>query len=358
MFGIPILLHPTWFVVFALVAYVVWTLLARGQDPMSGGLRLAICLVTSGLFFASILLHELGHSLLAMRHSVSVRQITLFFLGGVAVMEKEPESPRAELEIAIAGPVVSVLLGLGFIALGATFDAGSPGARLFGWLGLVNLAVALFNLLPGFPMDGGRVLRAAVWAATGDATRATRVAAGLGQLMAYAMIAVGAVIALSGALDGLWLALVGWLVLQASGATQRQLAMDVSLRGLAASDVMSRDVERVEAATSVAIFAREFLMRGERWALVEDDGQAIGLVTLTDVKRIPQERWEGVPVREIGTPMTDVVTAAPETPVSEILRVLIERGMNQIPIVDDGNVLGAVTRQHLVQAMEIRGAHA
>lgn len=358
LFGIPIYLHPTWLIVFLLITLGLSGSLAQAHPDWAPALRLLLAAATSILFFASIVAHELGHSVVAQRHRVPVRSITLFVFGGVALLERDPETPGAELKIALAGPLVSGLLAGLFALLTRATPAGSGAASMLGWLMTINGVVAVFNLLPGFPLDGGRVLRALLWARGGDPARATRVAAGVGQAIAYGFIALGAVefLVLGSFAGGLWTAFIGWFLLSASGATMRQTVIEDSLRGLAARDVMEPDLARIDAGTSVARFAREHVMRGHRWALVEQTGQTLGIVTLTDVKRVPPEDWETTRVGQVATPLGALVTAAPDVPVRELLRTMGERNLNQIPIVDGQRFLGAVTRAGLVQALDLRRA--
>ena len=354
--GIPIYLHPTWFLVFLLVTWGLVVRLQSGHSDWSGETRLLAASLTSALFFVSILLHELGHSVLALRHRVPVRSITLFIFGGVALMEREPESSGGELQIAIAGPIVSALLALGFLGLSRVADPNSLLGSLAGWLAFINAGVALFNLLPGYPLDGGRVLRAFVWARSGDRERATRVAANAGQWMAYALIAAGAVQALRGDLGGLWLAFIGWFLHSAATSTIRQALVDASLTRLRARDLMSEDVPRIATDSSIAQFARDLVMRGRRWALVEHDGSAVGLISLTDVRRVPPEAWDTTQVGRIATPIDALLTAPPDTPVRDLLRTMATRKVNQIPIREGSQIVGAVTREALVQAIEMTTA--
>lgn len=355
--GIRAYLHPTWFVVFFLVTITLSSALGQEHADWSGALRLLLAGGTAVLFFVSIFLHELGHSVIALRHRVGVRSITLFIFGGISAMEKEPSTPRAEFEIAIAGPVVSALLALGFSWVSDAVGAGSPAGSMLGWLSWINFLLAAFNLLPGFPLDGGRILRALLWARNRDFQRATRVAALVGQWIAYAFIGLGVaqVLFFGNLVGGLWQAFIGWFLLSASGATVRQVAIEHSLEGLLARDVMNPDVPRVQAGISVGSFARDLVMRGRRWALVEEAGRTAGLITLSDVKRIDPEAWETTPVGRVATPIDAVVTAAPTQPVREVLTAIGTRNVNQIPVVEDGRVLGAVTRDTLVRAIELRG---
>ena len=358
IFGIPIYLHPTWFLVFLLVTWALVSYLRQPEHAAdwSGATQLLAASCTSALFFVSIVLHELGHSVLALRHKVPVRSITLFIFGGVALMEREPDSSGAELQIAIAGPIVSALLALGFWGLSNVAGSASSLGLLAGWLAAINTGVAAFNLLPGYPLDGGRVLRAFLWARTGDRERATRIAANAGQWMAYAFITFGALQVLRGNIGGVWLAFIGWFLLSAATSTIRQAAVDTSLRHLRARDLMSEDVPRIPAETSVARFARDLVMRGRRWALVEHENAPVGLISLTDVRRVAPEAWDTTPVGQIATPIDAVLTAPLDSPVSDLLRTMATRKVNQIPIQEGGRILGAVTREALVQAIEMSTA--
>ena len=274
----------------------------------------------------------------------------------VAAWRTRPDSARAEFQIAIAVPIVSGTLALAFGLVARAVPAGSAASFLAEWLRTINLYVAIFNLLPGFPLDGGRIFRALLWARSGDLYKATRLAAGTGQMIAYVFIGIGAWAALAGGAlaGGLWLAFIGWFLRMASGAAVRQMTLDVALRGLRAADVMTADLARIGSEVPVARFARELVMRGRRWALVEDAGAVVGLVTLSDVKRADPDTWDTVPVGRVATPVDHLITAAPETPVRELLRSMGTRDMNQIPIVEAGRIVGAVTRETLVHAIELR----
>ena len=360
VFGIPIYLHATWFVVFLLVALTLNATIAAEAPAVRPLARWFAAGSTALLFFGSILFHELAHSLLARRHRLPVRSITLFFFGGVAVIERDAPTPRAELEIAIVGPIASALLALGFSGLARVFAAGSADALMFAWLGRINLSVAVFNLLPGLPLDGGRVLRAWLWARHSDAARATRLAARVGQTLAYGLIGLGAAAALSGgsAIGGLWLAFIGWFLLTASAANVRQAQIDASLEGLRARDLLSRDIAWLDAAASVGSFARDLVMRGRRWALVGTPGIASGIVTISDIKRVAARDWDLTPVSSIATPMQAVVTSPPDASIRELLQLMGSREVNQIPIIEGERIVGAVTREAVVQAIQVRATGA
>ncbi|UCE86230.1 MAG: site-2 protease family protein [Deltaproteobacteria bacterium] len=354
VFGIPIYLHPTWLVIFLLVTALLMRQPMPDHPEWGTGTRGLLAAATSLLFFASILLHELGHSVVALRHGVRVRSITLFILGGVAMMEREPQSPRAEFEIAIAGPIVSAVLALVFTLAERGLPEGGGVAQLAGWLATINFAVAVFNLLPGYPLDGGRALRAFLWARSGDPAQATRAAAGSGRTIALALIGLGALEALlfGQVIGGLWLALIGWFLLSVAGMTLRQAGLAAALDGLVARDVMSLQVPRIDPRTPVAVFASELLMRGHRWALVEDGGRVVGLFSLSDLQRAPLDDWDAVSVGSLATPIAEVVTAPPDVSVQELLQKMSAREVSQIPIVHEDRILGAVTRESLSRAVE------
>jgi len=352
--GIPIYLHPTWFLVFFLVSFALSKSLVGAHPEIAQPVAWLAAGATAVLFAVSILLHELGHSVIALRHRVPVRSITLFIFGGVAVIERDPETPRAEFEIAIAGPIVSALLALVFVVVQRGAPEGSAFASMAGWLMAINLGVALFNLLPGFPLDGGRVLRAFLWARSGSATAATRTAARVGQWIAYGFIALGALRVMGGDLGGLWLAFIGWFLVSASGSSIQQAAISDALAGLCARDVLSQDVARIRPEASVGEFARKFAMRGRRWALVDDGARTLGLVSLTDVKEVSPDAWDATPIASIATPIEKVETAAPESPVVDVLRVMAQRDVNQIPVRDGDRILGAISRDSLVQLIDLR----
>ena len=360
VFGIPIHLHATWFVVFLLVSLTLNATLAAEAPAVGALARWLMAASTALLFFASIVFHELAHSVLARRHRIPVRSITLFFFGGVALLERDAPTPRAELEIAIAGPIASGLLALGFSLLARLFAAGDADGLMFAWLSRINLSVAVFNLLPGLPLDGGRVLRALLWARQGDPARAAQLAARVGQTLAYGLIGLGAAAALAGGnpIGGLWLAFIGWVLLSASGANARQAQVDASLQGLRARDLLSPEIAWLAAGDSVGHFARELVMRGRRWALVGSPGAATGIVTLTDARRVAPRDWDQTPIGSIATPMQAIVTSPPETSVLELLQLMGGRKLNQIPIVEGGRIVGAVTREAVIQAIQVRASGA
>jgi Zn-dependent protease/CBS domain-containing protein len=359
--GIDLAIHPSWLVIAFLVTYS----LAEFQLPaeVPGWSTLTYWLVgaaTAMLFFASVLAHELSHAIVARRLGLRVEGITLFIFGGATSIDEDSRTPREEALIAIAGPAMSVLIGVVLLGLNLVIDQPQLGA-LIGWLGFINILLGIFNLIPGFPMDGGRVLRAILWRLRGDRLKATRNAALVGRLFAYLLIGFGVFLALrpgGSIFSGLWLALIGWFLSNAAEATMAQAGVEHSLRGVRVRDAMELDPPAVSPNEPVADLVQERLLRGEdRSFLVRhDDGGLAGIVTLGDVRRLPRDAWPGVRVTDIMTRFADLATIGPDAPMADALRLLQEREIGQLPVVDDDdrNPVGMVTRRGILRLLEAR----
>lgn len=358
--GIEIMVHASWLVIFFLVTYS----LAVSQFPVqfpgwARPLYWVIAGATSILFFASVLAHELSHALVARRFGLRVTGITLFIFGGAASLTDEPRRARDEALIAGAGPLTSLAIGLAMLALDALI--AQPQVRaLVGWLGFINVTLAIFNLLPGFPMDGGRILRAVLWRMRGERAAATRSAAGVGRFFGYGLMALGVYLALQrgGLLPGIWVALIGWFISTAADATVRQLSLERRLDGVRVRDVMETEPPDVGPNESVADLVNKRMLRGEdRSFLVRHaDGGLAGIVTLADVRRLPREQWEAARVTDIMTRHADLATISPDGTAEEALRLLQAREVGQLPVVDtDGRtIVGLVTRAGLLRLIDTR----
>lgn len=325
------------------------------------------------LFIASILAHELSHALVGRRVGIDVRHITLFVFGGMAHIENEPRGWRGELAMAIAGPAASLVLGIAFFYLGtlalapglwvsddpvATLSAASPIATILFWLGPVNILLAVFNLVPGFPLDGGRVLRAILWGITGDVLRATNWAATAGQGFAWLLIISGLAMIIgfdvpvlgSGPIGGLWVALVGWFLNKAAIISNKRQIVQEHLGDLRVTQVMDADFETVPPSLSVREFINEHLLgESTRVFPVVEDGRLQGLVCLADVRRVGWERHTSTRLDEIMTPTRHLIMLPSTAPARDALRRLTERSVNQIPVVDDGRLLGLVSREDILR---------
>jgi len=361
--GIEIAVDHSWLLIFALITFSLGSQFSVVHEDWGGGVVWTSAVVTSLLFFASIVLHELGHSLTAQRLGVGVASITLFVFGGVAQLRSEAKRPRDEVLIALAGPLVSALLGLGFQVLAGALgggDAGPLGAVL-SWLGRINLVLAIFNLVPGFPLDGGRVLRGAVWAITGSFERATSVAAGMGSFVAYTLIFLGIATALLGGqlVSGLWLAFIGWFLLTAARATVGQVVVEGILSRVRSADVME-PVGRVSltgAETVSNLITGAVLRHGDRtFYVVDPAGRLRGIVTLDDLARVEADERTQTSAQAAMTPVEQLHLLHPESTGWEALRTMVDAGVNQLPVLESGRLVGAVTRERLLGVVQAGAA--
>lgn len=358
VFGIPIYLHYTWAAVFALVTVnltVVYGEPGFLEDWAPAG-RAALAAGTAVFFFTSVVLHELAHSVVAIANRIPVHSITLYVFGGVAAVTREPSRPRVEFAVAVAGPVMSLLLAGLFGLLALAFGAARPLEVAASWLALINLSLGLFNLLPGFPMDGGRLLRALLWARTGSFDRATGVATTVGRVFGFLLMAGGAAeVLLTRNLGGLWLMLLGWFIENAAAASSRELGLRRALEGVTASAVMEPGCPEVPAHVTVDVLVNGYLLpSGRRCFLVRDGDALVGLVSTTDARKVPQASWPTAHVTTIMTPMAGVITAAPDTPALDVLTLMVERNVNQVPVMTGGTVTGLVTRERLLHTVRLR----
>jgi Zn-dependent protease len=356
--GIRIALHPTWLI----IALLITVTLAAGDLPQlfPGWPPVAYAgmgLLISILFFASVLAHELCHALVARRFGIGVKDITLFIFGGAATLERDAKTPREEAMVAIAGPACSLLLGGVLVGISWLVDQRHIGV-VTGWLGIINISLALFNVIPAFPMDGGRVLRAILWRVRGDQFQATRGAAMVGRLFGYALIVVGVWWALDGDLSGLWLAFIGWFLSNAAGATVAQVGVQRSLAGILVRQIMDPEPASVSPNETVAELVNERLVTGgSRSFLVKhDDGGLAGIVTLSDVRRVAREDWPAARVTDIMTRYDALARVGPDDEVDDALELLQEREVNQLPVVEeDGRtVVGLLTRAGILRLVDTR----
>lgn len=356
--GIRIQVHVSWIFIFLLLLatmstgfhyhYPEWTL------PMVAG----TAVVTALLFFLSILAHELGHSVVALRRGVPVESITLFIFGGLAQMERDTERPEDEFWIAIAGPAVSAALALTFWVL-ASVTAGwfEPVPVALGWLALVNVIVAVFNLIPGFPLDGGRVFRAIIWKLTGDSRKAVESAVWGGRTVAYLLFAFAFwnLVGLGNLIGGLWIMLIAWFLLNMAEMQGRMYDMRERLVGVRARDLANPEPPFVSAETSVEDWIHQFVLPGGRRSfLVGKPERVRGLVTLSDSRKVSRERWASTRVAEIMTPVESLRYVTPDTTAEAILQVMSEHNLNQIPVIEtSGRAIGWIDRQQLLRTIEI-----
>jgi len=360
--GIEIGLHYSWFIIAALIAFSLAERFRQVNPRLGPGQIWIAALVTAALFFATLLLHELAHSLVAQARGLKVRAITLFALGGVSQIQDDATDAKTELLVAIAGPIASLIIGFGClaIALGLGWQRSTqPQTAVAGvlvWLGYINVVLAVFNMIPGFPLDGGRVLRAIVWAINKNSDRSTRIAARVGQFVAFLFILDGIWQFFSGAVfGGLWIAFIGWFLMDAAKASYADVEITTALRGIRVSEVMSRDCSIVSSRMRVQEFVNSHLLRtGERCFAVEEQGLFVGLITSRDVGSIPRDTWDKTTVREAMRPLQELHIITPETPVLDALKLMTSKDVNQLPVVANGTLQGVVSRSQLLQLLQVR----
>lgn len=357
LFGIPIGAHASWFLVLALVT---WSL-AAGYFPQEypgweAATYWGVGALTALLLFSSVLLHELGHAVVAQREGVPVRGITLFVFGGVAQIGREPPTAGSELRIALAGPLTSLALAGGFSLLGLAVAFAPVLAAPAVYLGRLNLLLALFNLLPGFPLDGGRVLRAVLWGLGSNFRTATRWATAVGQGLAFLFILAGVgQLFFGNVLNGLWIAFIGWFLHTAAESSYQQVALRDSLVGVRVRDVMTLQCPTIRGDLSLDQLVHEQLLRtGQRCFFVTADGGLQGLLTLHNVAAVPRDRWPVVTAGEAMTPLDRLLVARPDEDVLALLQRMDDADVHQAPVLEDGRLVGMVTREHLLRYIRTR----
>jgi Zn-dependent protease len=383
LFGIDIYIDWSWLFIFLLVTWNLWMLFSTLHPDWTLGLQLALAVTASILFFISVLAHEMAHSLMAIAQGIPVRNITLFLFGGVSNIEREPPSPRAEFLITIVGPITSVGLGLLFImaavALIGPVDAATranpqalfaqlgPIPTLLLWLGPINIILGVFNLIPGFPLDGGRILRSVLWAMTGNLRRATRWASLVGQLVAWLFIITGIAMVFgvqvpifgTGVISGLWLAFIGWFLNSAAVQSYQQVVVQDVLEGVPVGRIMRANPPMVSPLTTVADLVYNDVMGTDDHAFpVLRDGRLVGLVTLEDVRKVPRENWERLTVAEIMTPAEKLVHVSPGDDAADAMAKLNRRDVRQLPVMENGDLVGLIRRRDLMRWLQLHSEPA
>ena len=360
IYGIPIFLHTSWFLIFGLIAFSFYSEFDALQLNIPTSRLWGLGLMTSLLFFASLVFHEMAHSVIAKHYKIPVVSITLFVFGGVSRIGREPTRALEEFNIAVAGPLSSFFLAGGFWLVGHEAGTNAILSTLAGSLALINFWLALFNLVPGFPLDGGHIFRAVVWGFSKDYARSTRIAARSGQVIGLGMIALGAGAALrnyqplGGPVGGLWLAFIGWFILSAAKQSQAQVEARGALEGLRVADIMTPELHTVGREISLEDYAREMVRTGRRAHLVVAGDQLVGLVTAEALNTVPQQDWEVTSVQAVMLPKNKLHWAAPEEPALSLLDRMRTIGMQQMPVIAGGSVVGIVTRDSILRVLQSR----
>lgn len=381
VFGVQIILNWTVVVIFALITFQLGAVVFPAWHPAwSAWLSWSVALGAATVFFLSILIHELSHALVGRAYKIPVRSITLFIFGGMANIERRPPHARAELLMAIVGPVTSLVLGFGFVALTAALSGGAlvessdplaaaaamgPLATLLAWVGPLNILLAIFNMVPAFPLDGGRVLRAILWWSTGDLAKATRWAAGLGQIIAGVLIATGILMAFgvwipifgTGFVPGLWLALIGWFLYGAAQVGRQEVLVERMLNDVHVRDLMARDLVTVPPGLAVRELVEEFYMRTDQHAFpVVTNGNFVGIVCAEDIRAVPRDAWDSRRVQDIMTPRKEIETVAPDDEALASLRKLGRRDVSQLPVIEGTALRGLLRRRDITRWLELQAA--
>ncbi|MDZ7782298.1 MAG: site-2 protease family protein [Halioglobus sp.] len=381
LFGIEIGIDWSLLIIFFLITFSLAAGLFPAWHPdWSAPLAWFTALVAATVFFASVLAHELSHAVVGRARGIEVKRITLFVFGGMAHMENEPRAWRDELWMAIVGPITSLVLGVGFLVLAGWFiEPGTLGQQqpeqvfsqlapvptVLLWLGNINIILALFNLVPGFPLDGGRVLRAVLWGITGDMQRATRSASQAGQVFAWFLIACGLAMILgvrlpvfgSGLLPGVWLAFIGWFLNNAAIISYRQLLIQDVLEDVPVRRLMQTGFPKIPTNTTVAELIDEHLLGTEHRVFpVFDNERFAGLVCLHDIRQLPPAERSTTPVGRIMRPLSELTTASPREDAAAVLQRLGHAGVNQLPVTDNGELQGIIRREDIMQWLSLYGS--
>jgi len=351
--GIEVRVDSSWVVIALLITYSMYLRASILYPELSGGGAVALGILATVLFFGSVLVHELAHAVVSQARGIRVQDITLFLFGGATRARVESRGPGDEFLIALVGPLTSgILAGLFGIAAGLGDDVLSrPLVGTLGYLAWVNLLLAGFNLVPGFPLDGGRLLRSAIWKATGSIGRATRVASLAGQAVGWLLVAGGVAYLLAGNLaGGIWFAFIGWFLVQAARASYQELQLRDLLRGVEAEDVMAGDLLRIPPDLSLQDAVDDYFMRYDHGAFpVDEHGRTVGLLTLRGVRRVPREQWSTRRVRDHMVPLGDQVVVAPHARMDDVLGKLQDGDAGRVLVVQDGEVVGIITPSDLTR---------
>ncbi len=356
LFGISLRLHYSWFFIFALITWALTTNYFPAAYPTwSLSMKIGAGLITSFLFFGSILFHELMHSLVALREGIEIQSITLFILGGVSQMIGEPKTAKAEFRMAGAGPLSSLVLGgvflwIYFALRNTTIETAQFGAAIAYYLGFINVLLGLFNLIPGFPLDGGRVLRSLLWWRGKNLQSATRISSNIGRGVGFLFIFGGIWLIFSGSFfNGIWLALIGWFLESAAIGSYRQMLLQDMLKGHVASDIMSRECIVVPPDITVERLVNEnILTSGRRCFPVVSDGHAEGLITLHNIRAVPRDLWSTKLVREAMTPLDSLKFVGPNEDLNTVLQIMAQDDINQVPVMHEGKIVGMIGRDNII----------
>lgn len=378
LFGIDIEVDWSWLLILLLVIWNLSTTFTQVHPNWSTFFAVTMGILAALLFFLSVLLHELAHSLVAKSQGLPVNKITLFLFGGVANIREEPKSPGNEFTMAILGPVTSIVIGFTLLLLAGVglqvqdlsqldpmeFLEGLSAFRTLAvWLGSINIILGVFNLIPGFPLDGGRVLRSIIWAITDNLRTATRWASYVGQGIAWVMITGGIAMVFGiripffgqGLVNGVWLILIGWFLNNAAIRSYQQLVVRDVLENVPVRQMTKRNPPTVPAGITVGTLIEDHIMQTDDHAFpVLEDGKLVGIVCLDDVRRVPAEERSSTTISNIMTPKSELITIGPDDPANDALKEISNRSIRQLVVLQDGELFGLVRRRDIVRYLQLQ----
>lgn len=360
LFGIPFYVNPSWFLILGLVT------LSYGQDlarfpQLSGGTPWILGLITALLLFASVVAHELGHSLVALAQGIEVKSITLFLFGGLASLEKESNTPWQAFAVAIAGPAVSLLLFLALTIVGTQIPLPVPGQAIIGLLGMINLALALFNLIPGLPLDGGNVLKSIVWQITGNQNKGILIASRVGQGFGWLAIAIGSLGILNILpIGSFWTILIGWFLLQNAGSSARNAQVKDQMEAFTAEDAVIPNSPIIPAGLNIREFANEYVIGKTPWRrflIIGADNQLLGVLATEDIKHVPTSDWPHVTVDSLMQYPQQMVTVNANQSLFEVAQLLDQQKLSELLVVQpSGEVVGLLEKASIIKCLQTSAA--
>ncbi len=359
LFGIPFYVHPSWFLVLGLVTFTYGGELAAIFPGLGAGLPWLLGFVAALLLFASVLAHELGHSFVAIQQGIEVKSITLFLFGGLASLERESKTPGEAFWVAIAGPAVSLILFALFTAIGVGTSISGPLAAMVSLVAYINLILALFNLIPGLPLDGGNILKSLVWKITGNRYKGVVYASRVGQFLGWIGIALGLLSVLGiSTIGSFWTLLIGWFLLQNAGMSAQSASLQDKLTALKAEDAVTPNSPIVLADLSLREFANDYIIGKAQWSkflVTDEEGQLLGAIAIDDMRNVPTSNWPNIKVRELMQPVELWTTVEADQSLLEVVMLLEKEKLTQLPVVRKNGVLvGMLEKASIMRLLEQR----
>jgi Zn-dependent protease len=357
LFGIPFYVHPSWFLFLGLVTFIYGGELASLFPELGGGISLLLGFVAAIFLFASVLAHELGHSWVAIQQGIEVKSITLFLFGGLANLEKESETPAQSFWVAIAGPTVSLLLFALFTAIGMSTPISGPLAAMVSLLAYINLILAAFNLIPGLPLDGGNILKSAIWKITGNPYKGVVFASRVGQVVGWLGIIIGvlSILGISN-IGSFWTILIGWFLLRNAGFSAQSATLQDKLMELKAEDAVIPNSPIISTDLTLREFANEYVIGKEEWRkflVTDEEGQLLGAITVESLKNVSTSDWTSTRVKELMQPVDHSQIIESDRSLLDVVMLLEQENLTQLPVVrDNGVVVGLLGKASIISLLE------